>query len=207
MAKKEIQQKADAKRAGKRSRNWAFILYPESAPNDWLEIMQEEMTPFVVSPLHDTDINEGTGELKKAHFHILVTYGNVKTFEQVKELTERLRAPQPQMAKNVIGVVRYMAHLDYPDKFQYSKNDIKAYAGFDLESVFKLSTSDKKQISKDILNHIMENDITEYYFLVKYCLENNEEWFDYLNSNSYMAMNFIKSLRHWKQAELIKAQK
>lgn len=48
------------KKKDSRTRNWSFIVYPESAPNNWREILQEEMTPFAVSPLHDKDINEGT---------------------------------------------------------------------------------------------------------------------------------------------------
>lgn len=207
MSRKEADKKYDEKRASKRSRNWAFLVYPESAPENWIQIIENEMTPFVVSPIHDSDINELTGKLKKAHFHVLITYSSVKTFEQVKELTDSLKTTIPQMAKNLIGAVRYMAHLDNPDKAQYQKSDIKAYCGFDLESVFKLSATDKKQISKDILNYIMENEITEYFILVKYALEHNDDWYDYLSSNSYMIMNFIKSLRHFKQEQNLRNQK
>ncbi|MGL5934083.1 MAG: Rep family protein, partial [Cetobacterium sp.] len=64
---KEVQKKADEKRAGERTRNWSFIVYPDSAPKNWVEIIQEERVPFVVSPIHDSDVNELTGELKKAH--------------------------------------------------------------------------------------------------------------------------------------------
>ncbi|MGL5078618.1 MAG: Rep family protein, partial [Waterburya sp.] len=78
-------KKYDEKRAGERTRNWSFIVYPDSAPKNWVEIIQEERVPFVVSPIHDSDVNELTGELKKAHFHVLITYSSVKTFEQVKE--------------------------------------------------------------------------------------------------------------------------
>ena len=53
----------------------------------------------------------------------------------------------------------------------------------------------------------MENEITEYFILIKYALENNDDWYDYLSSNSYMVMNFIKSLRHSKQEEKLRNQK
>jgi hypothetical protein len=43
------------KRPFKRGRNWGIIVYPESAPKDWLDIIR--MEPVAVSPLHDKDVN------------------------------------------------------------------------------------------------------------------------------------------------------
>lgn len=48
-----------------RTRSWTFILYPESAPENWREILNDLFIQWVESPLHDKDIDEGTGELKK----------------------------------------------------------------------------------------------------------------------------------------------
>ena len=45
----------------KRSNKWAFLLYQESAPKNYI--------PFVLSPWHDKDINKETGEFKKSHKH------------------------------------------------------------------------------------------------------------------------------------------
>ena len=36
-----------------KKRNWAFVLYPESAPADWLERLQATGLPGAISPLHD----------------------------------------------------------------------------------------------------------------------------------------------------------
>ena len=63
-----------------RTRNWSFIIYPESAPQNWIEQLKGEMIPFAVSPLHDEDINEGTGEVKKAHLHILLCFEGKKSY-------------------------------------------------------------------------------------------------------------------------------
>ena len=40
-----------------KKRNWAFVLYPESAPIDWKEQLQQTGLPIVISPLHDRDID------------------------------------------------------------------------------------------------------------------------------------------------------
>ena len=49
-----------------KKRNWAFVLYPESAPEDWRERLQQTGLQCCVSPLHDKDVND-TGGPKKAH--------------------------------------------------------------------------------------------------------------------------------------------
>ena len=51
-----------------RVRNYATIVYQESAPAGWLDILDELHIPAFVSPLHDKDLNK-EGEIKKAHWH------------------------------------------------------------------------------------------------------------------------------------------
>ena len=73
---------------------------------------------WVESPLHDKDLN-ASGEAKKPHIHILLLFGGVKSYEQVKEITDSLNCPIPQRCHNARALVRYMAHLDNPEKHQY----------------------------------------------------------------------------------------
>ena len=51
---------------------------------------------WVESPWHDRDVNPHTGELKKKHKHVCVCFDSVKTYEQVKEITDMLHSPIPQ---------------------------------------------------------------------------------------------------------------
>ena len=57
--------------ANVKKRNWAFFVWPDSAPEDWREQLQKTGLQCAVSPLHDKDVNEGTGEVKKAHWHVI----------------------------------------------------------------------------------------------------------------------------------------
>ena len=44
-----------------RARTWTFIVYPESAPQNWRELLDECHVSWVESPLHDKDVNpDGT---------------------------------------------------------------------------------------------------------------------------------------------------
>ena len=44
----------------KRSNKWAFLLYQESVPKNYLEVLEELHIPFVLSPWHDKDVNKET---------------------------------------------------------------------------------------------------------------------------------------------------
>ena len=71
-----------------RTRNYATVVYPESAPSDWIDKLTECFVPAFISPLHDKDINPG-GEPKKPHYHVIIMFDSVKTRDQAKEIFEK----------------------------------------------------------------------------------------------------------------------
>ena len=182
-----------------RTRNWSFIVYPESAPEDWRTILDDQHIEWVESPLHDKDTN-ANGEDKKPHYHILVLFGGVKSYEQVKEITDKLGQPIPERVHNVKSLIRYMAHLDNPEKAQYSINDIKAHGGIDVSDLLKPSSSERYELIKEMVQFIDDNEITEFKDLVNYSVANEyETWFPLLCDNSaYFIGQYIKSQRHSK---------
>lgn len=73
----------------KRSNKWAFLLYQESAPENYLAILEDMHILFVLSPWHDKDINKETGEFKKAHKHGALYFDSLKSYSQVSELVTK----------------------------------------------------------------------------------------------------------------------
>ena len=187
-----------------RTRNWTFIIYPTEgnppAPSNWREILDEEHLRWIESPLHDKD-KTATGEAKKAHIHILVLYDGVKSYEQVKELTDKLNAPIPQKASNTRGLVRYMAHLDDANKAQYDKSKIIGHGGVDV-SEYLLTQSEEKaeryRIIEEMISFTKRHDIVELDDLMTIALENNKtEWYKSLCDNScYIVSEVLRSRRH-----------
>ena len=102
---KEVQRKADEKRRGSRARYWTVIVYPESAPADWRDVIDKEHIQWIESPLHDKDTNPD-GEVKKAHWHLLLLYSGMKSYSQVKKLADNLNAPSPEVCSEARGLVR-----------------------------------------------------------------------------------------------------
>ena len=119
-----------------RARNWTFLVYPESAPNNWRDILDEEHIQWVESPLHDKDTN-ADGMLKKSHWHILLLFDEEKGFEQVRRVTNMVNATIPQICVSVKGLVRYMAHMNNLKKVQYDKNLIVGHGGVDVTGYLK----------------------------------------------------------------------
>lgn len=182
-----------------KKRYWAFVLYPESAPENWKEILQQTGLSICVSPLHDKDINP-TGEQKKAHYHIILCYSGPTTFKCVKSITDSLNQPIPIALEQVRGYFRYLTHKDNPEKYQYNEKDIITINDFDIDNYNDLSVSQIKTIMIDIQKIIRDNDILEYCDLLDFLLDS--ELFSYLDvahNHTILFNTYITSLRNKKK--------
>lgn len=112
-----------------KSRWWWFIAYPDSLPDNWKDILLLTGIPFIVSPLHDKDINTD-GKYKKAHYHIIVIFANPTTYNHVlNHCCKPINATIPQVILNLAGSVAYLTHKGINDKAQYQSCDIECFNG------------------------------------------------------------------------------
>lgn len=187
-----------SKQVASRTRSWNFVVYPESAPENWRDIINELHVEWVESPLHDKDIDEETGEIKKAHWHVLILFPSVKSFEQAKEVADLINGPAPQKTMSAKGSIRYMLHLDSPHKYQYDRADLKAYGGVDLNELLKPTSSERYELIAEMMDFIDNNDVMEIKEILDYArAERFEDWFPLLCDNSaYIIGQYIKSNRH-----------
>lgn len=179
-----------------KKRNWAFVLYPESAPENWLELLMLSGVQCAISPLHDKDLDP-TGEPKKAHYHIILIYGNTTTYSNVKNLTDSLNQPIPQPLEQVRGYYRYFTHKDNPEKYQYSDNDIKTINGFNISDFIELTKSEVIQLKKQLQTLIRNLNLYEYSDFMDYLQDNdlNIEY-DVASCNTYFFEKYISSRRN-----------
>lgn len=111
-----------------KSRLWAFLLYPESMPEDWQRRLTELYMPLLVSPLHDSDADEN-GELKKPHYHVLVILEGPVTDAYMLERLEPLGVKHLLKVASRLSYERYLCHLDNPDKYTYPVAEIQQFGG------------------------------------------------------------------------------
>lgn len=189
-------------KANVKKRNWAFVLYPESAPDDWIEQLRQTGLQCAISPLHDKDIDP-TGEPKKAHHHIILCYAGPTSFNVVRQLTERLNQPIPQALEQVRGYYRYLTHKDNPEKYQYSDDDIKTLNGFNISDFVELSKSEVLEIKRKLQNLIREIDILEYSDFMDFLLDNEMSLeYEVGSNNTYFFEKYISSRRNKLKSSL-----
>ena len=179
-----------------KKRYWAFVLYPESAPINWIDILTQTGLSIAISPLHDKDINPDLS-LKKPHYHIILCYDGPTTYNNVKKLTESLNQPIPIPIEQVKGYYRYFTHLDNPEKYQYESSEIKCLNGFCESDYVQLTNTQINNIKIEILKFIDDNNIIEYSDLL-YILRKNESinLLDVAMNHTLLFNSYLKSKRH-----------
>lgn len=181
-----------------KGRNWAFVVYPESLPVNWQDIILETGLPMAFSPLHDKDVNPG-GESKKPHYHVICYYENTTTQKNVKEnVTDRLNGTIPIKLESMVGMYRYHLHLDNPEKHQYDDRNRMFFNGFDVNKVDSLTYTEVGKILTELQSLIRREHILEYSDLLDILQDN-----DMLNAldvarNHTMFLNTYITSRRYK---------
>lgn len=179
-----------------KARNWAFIVYPESAPEEWREILQLTGLQFAISPLHDSD-KDPTEDEKKSHWHVIAVWNNPTTGAAVRRITESVNAALPIALNGIRGYYLYLTHKENPDKFQYDEKDITTINGFNILDFVEKSKSEVNAFKRSIQRLILEMDITEYAVLMVYLDEQDMyDEYDIASSHTYFFDKFIASRRN-----------
>lgn len=185
--------------SSERQRVFATVIYPESAPENFREIVESWHVEAFLSPLHDKDVNP-TGEMKKAHYHLLVRFSGMKSVEQVKVLFMDIRAVGIEKVQSFIGMARYLCHLDNPEKAQYEKKDVLCFSGIDYYETIEKS-ADVLNTIKEMSRFVLKNDIFTLGALFEYAdNENKEDWIRVLTMKSTLWFTaLVKSNAYEKQ--------
>lgn len=204
-----------------RFRNFAFEIYPDSinTPNNWIQILKDLHIPIYISPLHDKDTwteedelknsEHKKGTLKKAHYHILVTFEGKKSPMQVYKLVcEPVGGVCPFdndfpeksciIVHSACHYGRYLCHMDDEDKHPYSPSEVLCLGGGNYYYLCSLP-QDKVNDLSDVIDFINRNRVPSYAMLVNWFKAHDVKL--YLTSLKYtnFLMVFIKS-SVWSQS-------
>lgn len=179
-----------------KKRNWAFVAYPDSVPDNWRDFLIKSGLPCAISPLHDKDLDP-TGSPKKPHWHVIVCYSGPTSYNVVKGLCDSLNSPIPQPLEQVKGYYRYLTHKDNPEKAQYSESDIVVLNGFSIFDFVDPTKSEVISAKQSLQRLILEMDITEYSDFMDYLLYNGQGIeYDVASGNTYFFERYISSRRN-----------
>lgn len=191
-----------------KGRNWAFVVYPESLPNNWQDIILETGLPMAFSPLHDKDVNPA-GDNKKPHYHVICYYENTTTQKNVKEnVTDRLNGTIPIKLESMVGMYRYHLHLDNPEKYQYDDRNRMFFNGFDVNKVDSLTYTEIGKILMELQSLIRREHILEYADLLD-ILQDNEmlNALDVARNHTLFLNTYITSRRYKTRNEKLSENK
>lgn len=157
-----------------KARNFSFIIYPESIPEDFVECLEKLGVPMAISPLHDLDkterkfeelsadeqkiIKDGGSVYKKAHYHVLYIAKNPVTVESVRNKIKRVLGNKSLSHIEIVDYVQnYFLYLTHEskdaiakNKHKYDKKDIIYINDFDIERYITLDEHEKN----DLLNKV-----------------------------------------------------
>ena len=176
----------------------AFLIYKDSVPSNYLDILESLHIPFILSPWHDQDINIKTGELKKSHKHGALFFDSLKSYSQVSELlTEKLNAPaHVEVVMSPKGMYDYFVHAENPEKTLYCLEDIESGCGFELEKF--LINNNNDQFLSSVIDIIEEYNFTEFNKLVYYARQEDHFLLSFIIDKTYFFAKYLDSRRHDK---------
>lgn len=151
----------------KYTRNFCIELYPDNTEHSKAieKIFNNELCTNYryCGIIHDKDLfldtNEShkEGDLKKAHYHFVISTKSAKTrFQIAKRLGIDERFVEP--CEKIKGSLTYLVHLNVPDKYQYDCSRLVGdidYIAYIVEQVNKENIN--KNISFKILNDFIKN--------------------------------------------------
>lgn len=197
-------------------RSFGFILWCDSASPDWLQLLEDSMLPFCISPCHDQDVatKDDTamhdeyieiGELVKPHYHIMVQWDNSTTLNNVKSVIMDLLNFDEFHPVNTVkkllsptGYFAYLTHSNRPEKHQYPESDLIFLNEFSVSELLKERDSD--EMIKNIIQMADQNEWHHYSQAIKGTMASGMyQEFNFLRRNVAFFVNFFREEREFQK--------
>lgn len=180
----------------KKHRYFQFIVYQDSAPDDWREILRKSLGKYAISPVHSAD-----EEISKPHWHVIYKHGNPCSLDFAKSVIPGGIAANGYVEPCLHpgNAQRYLVHLDQPEKEQFKGgvNEIDLLNGFPLDLSRDLTKSEVREIRRKVYDWIKEHGICEYAELIDSLFElGNPDELDYACNHTIMFNAYLSSRRH-----------
>lgn len=191
--------------------------------NVLFDFLKELKIESCVSPLHQFDIDPDISDkevYKLPHYHVVLTLGSggKKSIRQWFELLNPIRdfisiAPFDEGEKDLESVsrvfnqrnkvhkmrslLRYFAHIDNPEKYQYDLCDCRCFGGFDIDNQV-YSETDMLSIFREIKFYVKTNHIIDLCVLIDYCDECRSDWLFVVCNNKFQntIYRYMRSLEN-----------
>lgn len=179
-----------------RGRNWATIVYPDSAPAGWMDRFADLHVPGFISPLHDRDVNQRTGEFKKPHYHVMMRIAGKVSQQKARAMFESIGGVGCEPVNDWAAMARYLCHLDESNngKQHYNTGEVQMFGGADYFGEIE-RPKDRAGLIAEMQEWCERNGCVSLASLNRYARGKRSDWFRVLATSGGAAVMsaFLKS--------------
>lgn len=176
---------------------WVFLVYPSSAPSDWIDRLRASHGMFAVSPLHAAD-----DDVAVPHHHVIYKHENSIRLEYARRILNATEVPANgyvEPCPHPSAYQRYLVHLDDGEKEQFVGNPlelIRVLNGFPLDLTREYTPAQRREQRIRCFKLIRDNGIVEYSDLLDGLIDMGEfDLFDYACSHTILFNGYLASAR------------
>lgn len=201
-----------------KSRYFTFLLYRDSAPSNYLELLESLNIPMALSPWHDQDVKaknftpdeqklvaQGKVVFKKEHRHCIYIANNPVTANAVRNRLQRLFAKYTNkpvvshvqiITTSVENTYAYLTHESKDaiakHKHVYDSKDIVLLSNFDLSRYQVFDTEEQLEVLVNIIGVVKTYGFANVIELQEF-VDNNENAFSALGIADFR--QFVKVVK------------
>lgn len=204
--------------------SFTFLIYPESAPKNWLDILKSWHIPMYIS-LHNKDmlLDKVTGEIRpdKDHDHVLAMFDGQKAADCLDGLIDMVHGVKPPiheyLVQNKRSLARYLTHMDEDPREKYPyfldpDHKVIEIGGVEpYDELCKGAAETKKaerNAIKDIQDYCRKHKIRNVATFLHLCNHvDHDEWIDVVKGNAYFWGMWFSAYRNELPEELREVNK
>lgn len=170
-----------------RNRYFCAILYEDDVNfNKYMDNIKNNYKE-VTYIRHDKDITENN-ELKKAHYHIIFKVG--ENARSLKNVAKEIEIPENYLQGcKKTAMLRYLIHLDNPEKTQYSIEEVKGELKAQLAEILVKQQPEDNKLAL-IMEPIIKRQITTINELMIFGIESG--LYDVIRKYQYILIKTIE---------------
>ena len=123
------------------------------------------------------------GDPKKPHIHVMLRHSGNRSAAYSSKLFAQIGLEMNvyrwEKVEHVESMLRYFAHLDQPDKAEYSAFDVVGFGGIDLSCLVKSDNNSKLKVLCELQTYVDDNKVQSYHVLCRHAFATRD--LDYIN--------------------------
>lgn len=123
------------------------------------------------------------GDSKKAHIHTLLRVPGPRSSQYFTDMFADFGLDiglwRWEKVEHVESMIRYFAHLDQPDKAEYSAFDVTGFGGIDLSCLVRSDSNGKLKILCEVQDYCISHNVKAYHVLCNWAFATRD--LDYIN--------------------------